>query len=90
VKSNDRKKDNRTLLLEEKKSEIEQSRNRFRDYGSVDDPPGFQAGWSDYMHFSFLSFCSFCLLIWDFRVRFILYQVKSKIIKLEETPTACI
>jgi hypothetical protein len=30
----------------------------FRDYGVAEAPPGFQAGWSDCMHFS-LSFCSF-------------------------------
>jgi hypothetical protein len=34
----------------------------FRDYGVAEAPPGFQAGWSDGMHF-FLSFCSFCLHI---------------------------
>jgi hypothetical protein len=36
----------------------------FRDCGVAEAPPGFQASWSDCMHFS-LSFCSFCLLIWS-------------------------
>jgi hypothetical protein len=40
-----------------------------RDYGVAEAPPGFQAGWSDRIYFS-LSFCSFCLLIWNFRVSF--------------------
>jgi hypothetical protein len=31
----------------------------FRDNGTAEAPPGFQAGWSDYMYFCFLSFCSF-------------------------------
>jgi hypothetical protein len=31
----------------------------FRDYGVAEAPPGFQAGWSESMHF-FLSFCTFC------------------------------
>jgi hypothetical protein len=35
----------------------------FRGYGVAEASPGFQAGWSDCMHFS-PSFCSFCLLIW--------------------------
>jgi hypothetical protein len=39
------------------------------DYGVAEAPPGFQAGWSDCMYFS-LSFSSFCLLIWVFRVSF--------------------
>jgi hypothetical protein len=36
-----------------------------RDYGVAEASPGFQDGWSDCMYF-FLSFCSFCLLIWVF------------------------
>jgi hypothetical protein len=38
---------------------------KFRDYDVAEAPPGFQASWSDCMYF-FLSFCSFCLLIWSF------------------------
>jgi hypothetical protein len=40
-----------------------QKQNFFHDYGVAEAPPEFQAGWSDCMYF-FLSFCSFCLLIW--------------------------
>jgi hypothetical protein len=40
----------------------------FRTYGVAEAIPGFQAGWSDCMYF-FLSFRSFCLFIWNFRVQ---------------------
>jgi hypothetical protein len=46
----------------------------FRHYGVAEAPTGFQAGWSDCMYFS-LSFCSFCLLIWSFRVSFCTHEV---------------
>jgi hypothetical protein len=42
----------------------------FRDFGVAEAPPGFQAGWSDCMHFFSLSLCSSCPLIWVFRVSF--------------------
>jgi hypothetical protein len=45
----------------------------FREYGVAEALPGNQAGWSDCMYFS-LSFCSLCLLIWDFRVSFCTYE----------------
>jgi hypothetical protein len=48
----------------------------FRDYGVAETPPGFQAGWSDCMYF-FLAFCSFCLLIWVFRVSFCTLEDQS-------------
>jgi hypothetical protein len=35
----------------------------FRDYGVAEAPPGFQAGWSDYVLLFFFSSCSFFLLI---------------------------
>jgi hypothetical protein len=52
----------------------------FRDFGVAEAPPGFQAGWSDFMYFFFpfffsLSLCSSCPLIWVFR------QVKLPITK---------
>jgi hypothetical protein len=47
----------------------------FRDYGVAEAPPGFQAGWSDCMYLS-LSFCSFCLLIFSFRVSFCTHEGK--------------
>jgi hypothetical protein len=47
----------------------------FRDYGVAEAPPGFQAGWSDCMYLFFLSFYSFCLLNWSFRVRFYTHEV---------------
>jgi hypothetical protein len=40
------------------------------DYCLAETPPVFQAGWSDCMYFIFLSFCSFQLLIWNFRLGF--------------------
>jgi hypothetical protein len=43
------------------------------DYGVTEAPPGFKAGWSDCMYFS-LSFCSFCPLIWVFRVSFCTHE----------------
>jgi hypothetical protein len=45
----------------------------FRDNGIAEAPPVLQAGWSDCMYFS-LSFCSFCLLIWVFRVSFCTHE----------------
>jgi hypothetical protein len=45
----------------------------FRDYGVAEVPPGFQAGRSDCMFF-FLSFRSFSLLIWSFRVSFCTHE----------------
>jgi hypothetical protein len=45
----------------------------FRDYGVAESPLGIQAGWSDCVYFS-LSFCSFCLLIWNFRVGFCTHE----------------
>jgi hypothetical protein len=44
----------------------------FRDYGVAEAPPNFQAGWSDCMLFLKYLLCSFCLLIWNFRVSFVL------------------
>jgi hypothetical protein len=49
----------------------------FRDYGLAEASPGFQAGWSDCMFSLFLSLCSFCLLIWVFRVRFCTHKGTS-------------
>jgi hypothetical protein len=47
----------------------------FRDYGVVEATPGFQAGWSDCMYiFCFPLYCSFCLLIWNFRVSFWIHE----------------
>jgi hypothetical protein len=45
----------------------------FRRYAAAEAPPGFQAGWSDCMYF-FIPFCSFCLLIWIFRVSFCIHE----------------
>jgi hypothetical protein len=45
----------------------------YRDYLVAEALPGFQAGWSDCMYF-FLSFCSFFLLIWSFRVSFCTHE----------------
>jgi hypothetical protein len=44
----------------------------FRDYDEAKAPPVFQAGWSDCVFF--LSFCSFCLLIWSFRLSFFTHE----------------
>jgi hypothetical protein len=49
----------------------------FRDCGVAEAPPGFQAGWSDCTFF-FLSFCSFCLLIWSLRLNFLLMRVHCR------------
>jgi hypothetical protein len=46
----------------------------FRDYCVAEAPSGFQAGWSDCMYCFSLSFCSFCLLIWVFRVSFCTHE----------------
>jgi hypothetical protein len=67
----------------------------FLDFGVAEASPGFQAGWSDCMYF-FLSFCSFCLLIWSLRVSFCTHkgtlpyrsQVKSSQVKLLITNNA--
>jgi hypothetical protein len=46
-----------------------------RGYSVAEAPPGFQAGWSGCMYFfSFISFCSFCLLIWNSLVSFCTYE----------------
>jgi hypothetical protein len=46
----------------------------FRDNGVAEAPPGFHAGWSDCMYFFKISFSSFCLLIWNFRVSFYTHE----------------
>jgi hypothetical protein len=54
----------------------------FRDYGVAEAPQGFKAGWSDCMYFS-LSFCSFCLLTWVFRVSFCTHEGTYRSLELE-------
>jgi hypothetical protein len=56
-----------------KEQQNSQKQEIFRDYGVAEAAPGFQAGWCDCVYF-FLSFCSFCLLIWAFRVSFCTHE----------------
>jgi hypothetical protein len=45
----------------------------FRDYGLAEAPPGFKPAGLTACIF-FLSLCSFCLLIWSFRVNFCTHE----------------
>jgi hypothetical protein len=63
---------NSAFCIVQRARELSKTEN-FRDFGVAEASPGLQAGWPDFMFF-FLSFCSFCLLIWVFRVSFCTHE----------------
>jgi hypothetical protein len=63
-----------------KEQQQSQKQEFFRDYGVDKTPPDFQpAGLAVCI---FLSSCSFCLLIWNFRVSFLYSRGHSAVSKL--------
>jgi hypothetical protein len=56
-----------------KEQQHSQKQDFFLDYGVAETRSGFQAGWSDCVY-SFSFFCSFCLLIWNFRIIFCTHE----------------
>jgi hypothetical protein len=47
------------LFCIEQRATAQSKTGNFRDYGEAEAAPGFQAGWSDCIHYAFLSYVHF-------------------------------